>query len=197
VALTMANAPFPRRRWGLTQHSFDRLLAALAPDRAVAGNKYETLRRRLIQFFAWESIPSPEDAADESLDRVAKRLEGGEQIDNIEHYIFGVARFVLMEQKQDVRLKNIALRDAIAVEPQIEAESVHQCLEHCLAELPPESKSLLINYYSGEKGARIQQRRLLAGSLGLELNALRNRALRLRERLETCIENCMRMSGRP
>jgi len=198
----MRNAPFPRRRWGLTQQSFDSLLAALAPDRTVAGEKYETLRRRLIQFFAWEAIPSPEDAADLSLDRVAKRLAGGEEIDNIEHYVFGVARYVLIEEKQDVRLKSIAIRNAVkepaALEPEAaEPEPVQQCLEHCLAELPPESSSLLTAYYSGEKSARIQQRKVLAAGLGLEMNALRNRALRLRERLEACIENCLRVSRRP
>jgi len=197
----VANAPFPRRRWGLTQHAFDRLLAALGPDRAAAGERYEILRRRLIQFFAWEAAVSPEDAADECLDRLAKRLEGGEQIENPEHYVFGIARFVLMEHKQEIRRADIALRSAESVEmfggPEPPHEPVRRCLEKCLAELPLESKSLLTEYYSGEKKARIQQRKLLARGLGLEMNALRNRALRLRERLEACIENCLRVSDRP
>jgi hypothetical protein len=48
------------------------------------------------------------------------------------------------------------------------------------------------DYYAGEKRARIERRQRLAAQLGIEINALRNRALRLREKLETCVENCLR-----
>ena len=60
-------------------------------------------------------------------------------------------------------------------------------LESCLEALPPKSRELLRRYYSAEGRARIAARQKMADEMGMELNALRNRALRLRERLEDCI----------
>ena len=53
-------------------------------------------------------------------------------------------------------------------------------LSHCLGGLSEESRLFLERYYTGDAGRRIQNRQLLAEELGIALNALRNRALRLR-----------------
>ena len=52
------------------------------------------------------------------------------------------------------------------------------------------SRSLVLAYYEGERGAKIANRRRLAEALGLSDNALRSRVQRLRDRLQTCIERC-------
>ena len=189
----MANGPFPRRRWGLSEQAFDRMLASLGKDRETSAERYESIRRRLIQFLAWEASLSPEDAADEVLDRVARRLEAGEQIEDMERYALGVARFVRMEERQESQRQRIALSQRPSTLPDDPvADQALQCLENCLRQLPPETQTLLTDYYAGEKRARIERRVQLAARLGIEMNALRNRALRLREKLEACVENCLR-----
>ena len=49
-------------------------------------------------------------------------------------------------------------------------------IERCLAALPESSRELIERYYTGERAA-------LARELGISLNTLRNRALRIREKL--------------
>lgn len=66
-------------------------------------------------------------------------------------------------------------------------ESALACLEECMDALDREQRALLIEYYRGNGKTRIENRRRLAEQLGIELNALRNRAMRLRERVETCV----------
>src|SRR5205085_10553550 len=92
--LTTVNS---RRKWSLTQEAFDRLLSCLAAERESAGEKYLEIRRNLIRFFEWRGCPSPEDHADETVNRVAKRLSEGEEISNIAGYFIGVARLLVLE----------------------------------------------------------------------------------------------------
>ena len=68
------------------------------------------------------------------------------------------------------------------------------CLEHCLQGLPPKDRDLIGGYYQGETSVKIHNRRSLAAKLGVPLNALRIRALRIRERLEACVEGCLKAS---
>src|SRR5215470_10383215 len=51
------------------------LLVRLDSDWNRAGEKYEELRRTLIKFFEWNSCFPAEDLVDETLDRVAKKLD--------------------------------------------------------------------------------------------------------------------------
>src|SRR5437773_826195 len=81
----------------LTSAAFHRLLARLDPDPQRAGEKYEALRRRLVAFFEWRGAPWPEEHADETIDRVAKRAAEDEAVINVEAYAVGVARMVLLE----------------------------------------------------------------------------------------------------
>ena len=75
-------------------------------------------------------------------------------------------------------------------EPSGEAQI--QCLRSCLQVLPPENRDLIIEYYQGEKGAKIQNRKRLTERFGVPVNTLRMRALRLREKLQGCVEDCLR-----
>src|SRR5436305_1633088 len=93
----MPAAPAPRHKWALTQEAFDRLLAALGEDRQSAGEKYLEIRSNLLRFFEWRGCPFPEDHADETMNRVAKRLAEGEEIRNPSGYCTGVARLLLLE----------------------------------------------------------------------------------------------------
>src|SRR5262249_60814585 len=71
-----------------------------------------------------------------------------------------------------------------------EPDRLQDCFDGCLAQLPEESRTLLLQYYEGERAAKISNRRRLAAMLGLTDNALRSRVQRLRERLEQCVQGC-------
>jgi DNA-directed RNA polymerase specialized sigma24 family protein len=59
----------------LTRKSFDNLLAWLHPDREQAGEKYEHIRRTLISFFLSQGSYIPEELADETINRVAQKID--------------------------------------------------------------------------------------------------------------------------
>jgi DNA-directed RNA polymerase specialized sigma24 family protein len=66
------------------------------------------------------------------------------------------------------------------------------CLEYCLQQLSPENRQIIINYYQGEKGERIKNRKLIAERLGIPTNALRIRVHRIREKLEQSVNERLR-----
>ncbi len=165
---------------------FDRLLAALDSDRERAGQRYQELRERLIRVLLWERATDPETLADEVLTRLARRLAEGEVVQNIPAFLNGIARNVLKEEA--TRLHRLApLTDVPAPASDAEVEQLHVALERCLSSWEPDKRQFLLAYYQGDQTARIRNRARLAAELGLELNALRNRALRLRDRLENCL----------
>jgi DNA-directed RNA polymerase specialized sigma24 family protein len=169
------------RRWVLNGDALASLLAALGADPDAASHRYEALRRRLIDFFAWERSDAPEDAADETINRLAKRLSEGVALEgsSLERYCFGIARLVLLEEGRARRNQRAALDEVRRLgQPPDDSDMLRQ-LEGCLAELSAEQRDLITRYYSEDRDA-------LAGSLGISVNALRNRALRIRERLYNC-----------
>jgi DNA-directed RNA polymerase specialized sigma24 family protein len=178
----------------LTRDAFDLLLAALDSDRARAGERYENIRRKLVKFFTWERAPFPEDCADESINRVARRLAEGAPILDVERYFHGVARMVRKEvshqrARSDAALENLPSLSSAAADP--EQDAAVECLEACLQGLDGDSRHLILRYYQGDHRVRIESRKQIAAELHIPLNALRNRALRLRTRLEGCVEECL------
>lgn len=59
----------------LTQESFDKLLAWLHHDRDEAGQKYEAIRKKLISYFLVNGRIGPEDLTDETINRVAQKID--------------------------------------------------------------------------------------------------------------------------
>ncbi|MBL8175648.1 MAG: hypothetical protein JNK48_13325 [Bryobacterales bacterium] len=179
--------------WEIDRDALARLLAALDPDPARAALCYEELRQKLIRFFEWERSEMPDRDADETLNRVARRLAEGVEMRSPGAFAHGIARFILREQAAAAKRKERALAEFVAqprMEPNPQDQALHNCLEHCLASLPPEARWLLEKYYSGAAGEQIPNRRALAEELRLGANALRNRVLRLRARLESCLNDC-------
>jgi DNA-directed RNA polymerase specialized sigma24 family protein len=170
-----------------TTSSFERLLAAFDSNREQAGERYELLHRKLVMFFECRQTPSPEDGADETLCRVAARLERGEVIHNIFAYAHGVARLVALERTRSsfVPLTG-AEADRTTPEPVLEDDERARCLRLCLAELTAEHRRLVLSYYQGERGGRVRHRADLAGGTST-LNALRIRVHRIRAKLERCV----------
>src|SRR5215471_17685579 len=81
----------------LTTDSFAKLLARLDPDPDQAGAAYEELRRRLLRFFEWRSAPVPDEHTDEVLNRLARKIDEGVIVHNLNSYCHEIARLVLLE----------------------------------------------------------------------------------------------------
>jgi DNA-directed RNA polymerase specialized sigma24 family protein len=178
---------------GLTAGAFSSLLTRLAPDAERAGSAYEHLRRALVSFFAWRGAATPEECADETLDRLGKRLEGGAVVEDLPGFARGIARLVLLEHWRRPDARGVPLD--VGSPPRVTAESapddaLADCLDHCLGELPHDGRDLILGYYRAEGRNRIDARKRMAQALGVSESALRNRAQRLRDQLARCVTDC-------
>lgn len=170
-----------QRGWELGQEDLDRLLRHLGTDADTASQRYEALRRRLIDFFAWEQASAPEDLADDTLNRLARRLSEGVDVHgDVRRYALGIARLLLHEDRRTQLKRDAAVRELSRRTPGAGISNTLRLLRACLHELSGENRSLIERYY-------IEDRAALARSLGISVNALRNRALRIREHLLMCV----------
>jgi RNA polymerase sigma factor (sigma-70 family) len=186
----------PRLRWNLDRGGFDALLAALDPNRDVAAERYAALRERLSRFFSWNNAVDPDAQADEVLDRLARRVAAASSDDEAvrqpEKFAAGVARMLLREgwraQKANVQMISSFQQQSEdqnrLQEEQREMERLSALLEECLNELPPGQQELIRRYYCTESRSQIDGRKQLAEEFKISLNALRNRALRIRGDVE-------------
>lgn len=183
----------------LREQTFRRLLAWLDQGVNTNGQSYLAIRERLLGYFDRKNCLNAGELADETLNRVARRLdeEGG----NIEteipaKYCYIVARFVFMEylranEKELAALADIG-RQANAVSPEDRSrqEKMLECLDRCAAKLAVSQRELVFGYYAGEQRVKIENRRSLAQTLGITVNALSIRACRIRDKLESCVKEC-------
>ncbi|MGH9761806.1 MAG: hypothetical protein ACREAC_13340, partial [Blastocatellia bacterium] len=88
-----------KRDWVLTQPSFHRLLEWFDEGADSGGRRYLDIRARLVRYFDRKNCLIPDELADETLNRVARRLEeeGSIETDAPAHYCYIIARFVFME----------------------------------------------------------------------------------------------------
>jgi DNA-directed RNA polymerase specialized sigma24 family protein len=177
---------------------FEQLLSALHPDRDRAGAQYRDLHHHLLAFFEWRSSRRPDEQADEVMDRVIRRIAEGERIDNLQTYAIGVAKLLLREERKHVEREEVARAQLLMLvrdhEPPADhdpGEEKQARFERCLEALSAQNRAIILTYYTGEGRAKIAARRQLAADLGMDLNALRVRAHRIRARLERCVENCL------
>ena len=186
-----------RQKWTLSQEAFDKLLVALGGDGDPdsAAQKYLEIRSNLMRFFEWRGCSFPEDHADETINRIAKRVAEGEEILNYSGYAVGVARLLLLEINKGRQREQLALAEigqtSEAYEEQDDGEHRLVCLRSCLETLTTDNRALILQYYQGEKGEKIQNRKKLMDQFGIPVNTLRMRALRLREKLQSCVEECV------
>jgi hypothetical protein len=177
----------------MTQEAFDRLLAWFHSDRSLAGEKYEVIRRGLIQFFGRRGCLEPAELADETIDRVIKKLPEiydqytGEQA----KYFYGVAHRIYQEYGRKPR----TIPSATEPNDYIFQERKDQCRQRCLAKLSTEDRLLITEYYLKEKQEKIEHRRKLAIQYGLTSNALTVKAFRIRSALNRCLEECLLLSS--
>jgi len=183
----LSSTPFKKKEFA--QEAFDQMLTWLNPDREEAGKKYEDIRKRLITIFTCRGCLMPEDLTDETIDRVVMKIPGiaGSYVGDPALYFFGVAKYVFHEYIRKI---------PIPVPPPVvhftrEVEQQYSCLEECMQELTSKNRELILEYYSDE-GDKIVHRKRLAGKRGIELNALRIQACRIRAVLFQCVQECLK-----
>ena len=190
----MDRSPVSKSEWTLTEESFAKFLARLAPDRELAGEEYEKLRLMLVKLFDWRGAHYPEECADETLNRVVRKIDSGEVIRDMIPYCHAIARLVFLETLKQPDRKKVSLDELISIaaldsEPE-DDDTLRRCFKDCLRELPAASQQLILEYYREEKRDKIDNRMRIAEKLGIPLNALRSRAQRVRKRLEECVTHC-------
>jgi DNA-directed RNA polymerase specialized sigma24 family protein len=179
-----------RRGWNLSGPAFERLLGALDPDRERAALAYEQLRERVGGLLQWWGSSRAAELADETLDRVARKLEEGAVIapGSLGAYVRGVARMVLRESARHAEVP-LGDRELNAPDKEENVEAALQCLDRCLDTLGAEDRRTVLRYYEGSRHAETRQK--IADGLSISMTALRIRVHRLRERLEECVTGCL------
>ena len=175
----------------MDQETFDRLLVWLDPDRDMAGQRYVEIRSRLIKIFVRRGCNIPEDLADETMNRVAKKLHEIEPdyTGDPALYFYGVGSKIFLEH---VRKKPDPLPMPEPDPPEV-LETSYQCLEKCLDSLPTSNREFIIQYYTEQGRAKINRRKTLASTFSTTMNALRMRAYRIKMSLQDCVLECMRL----
>ena len=173
---------------------FESLLQRLRSDGA-EGVVYEALRRRLIQFHRLHVPAEADDLADITLDRLARKIHEGTEVASVPLYALGIARMVVHEARARAARQRIAEADP-TLQPDEDVaheasanEAVMKALAACLDAAGAAARTLILDYYGADGAERIRARQHLAAAHGVSLNALRNRALRLREALENCVRS--------
>lgn len=169
---------------------FEMFLKWLDPVLEKAGEEYERIRFRLITFFSHRNCLFPEDLSDETINRVILKVSE-EPIENKLAFCFGVAKNVYLEslRKEKTHL-NVDDIDPVAPPP-AEAEFSDDCLNKCLADLPPENRALILDYFSEDKQAKIESHKKLSESLKTTQTALRMKVVRIKQKLKVCLRECM------
>jgi len=188
----------------LTQTTLDCLLQWLDNDRAAAGQKYEHVRRSLIKVFASRGCDDAEGLADETLTRVAQKVQviAPTYKGNPNLFFYGVAKNVFREylrnrsrQVAGEEIENHQRKRAILLFQTHQEESANQmrlkCLAECLQNLAIDHRQMLTRYYKEDSSAKIEGRKALAEQYHMSVNALRLKVHRLRESVRQCVLTCL------
>jgi len=180
----------------ITKELFDALLEWLDPDRDTAGQRYETIRGGLVRMFVSKGISDAGNSADETMDRVMKRLPEirDTYVGDPAKYFHGVARNLILEAKRRKEVVTEVLPECVMKDPEISDTS--ECLSRCLKLLPRDKQELILDYHLYHGHAKIEHHRQMAVELAISEGALRTRAHHLRANLEKCVLQCIDRHGK-
>jgi len=190
-----------KKNRNLEADAFKRLLAWLDCGVNSEGKQYVEMRQRLVTYFDRKNCLSPDDLADETLNRVARRLqeEGFISAEKPARYCYIVARFVFMESLREGERERSLQSELVrqwhptsGAEADDTREKMLACMQECIQKLGAAKRELILGYYTGKERQKIENRKRLASSLGLTTNALSIRACRIRDELEACVREYMR-----
>jgi len=182
--------PDTKTKKELTREKFASFLEWLSPDRDRAGEEYERLRFRLCTFFSQRQCSFADELADETINRVILKISE-ERIESKIAYCYGVAKNIYRESLRKQRT-HLDIDDVViaAKEPQ-EPSFSSECLDQCLEKLSPDSRTLLLDYFSEANSAKIELHRRISESLKMTRTALRMRVMRSKQKLKICVQECM------
>lgn len=194
--MSLAKVP-PKHKWVLTQAAFDGFLAMLDRDRDKAAEMYECIRLKLLKYFQWCGSDVPDIDADETINRVIRRIYEGENVYNVTGYIYGVAKLIRAESlKRRDRIRALGEHSSIelsSVDVEIETANHHECMERCLARLSDEERQVIIEYYRYKKAEKIECRKQLAARL-LAREFFVSASICLASNGDACLNNSERIS---
>lgn len=182
--------PNAKAKKEITHEKFARFLAWLSPDIDRAAEEYERLRYRLGVFFSQRRCAFADEMVDETINRVILK-SSEEEIASKTAYFYGVAKNVYREWLRQER-PHQDIEDVQLAAPAPEERTFSQeCLDKCLQELSPDSRTLLLDYFSEEKTAKVELHRRISERLKTTQTALRMRVMRLKQKLKLCVQECM------
>lgn len=192
-----------KKDWSLNPEAFRKFLEWLDEGTDSGGQRYLEMRDRLVAYFDRKNCLAPDELADETLNRVARRLEeeGAIESETPAKFCYITAKFVFLESLRAAKKEGVPLEDVLATRESGEfSEKVREekefrekqldCLEECTGKLDTVARGMIVRYYYGKERAKIENRRALAADLGISMNALTIRACRIRDKLETCVGKC-------
>jgi hypothetical protein len=169
-----------------SQEAWDRFLTLLNPDRDLAAVEYERLRQASLTFFRSRGCWDPELCADETVDRTVRRID---EVQCLIPFMRGVARRVASEVLKSRQIQlgpkelNRLVPTGVTSAEKVARERHLECLDHCLQLLAPTDREFILAYHYTEKAEKIENKKLMAESLGISRAGLRVRAYRLRREL--------------
>jgi DNA-directed RNA polymerase specialized sigma24 family protein len=176
----------------LTSDSFAKLLGALSADVAEAGRLYTKLQASLVNYFELKGLSEPEQAADETIDRIPERINQKTGKEEVRFIAFSVAKFVFLEKIRKEK-KRVNAADGFYAKTDAEQSSGEkdefEPLRECFKSLYEHERDLLLNYFADLPAEELSEhRQKFADREEIDLNAVRNRVSRLRKRLEDCLK---------
>lgn len=180
------------------KNCFHLLLKLLDSDDEKAAEKYLLLQRKIIKIVIWKKYTQTEaeEIADIVIDRIAQKIEKGEEIEDVNKFANVVLNYVLLEHNR--KRKEDAVGDDLPespVLPDFKEKSLREhCLEKCLEDIITDEKDryLIVRYYDvDDNESNKDNRKILAEELELTGNNLKVKASRIRSRLEKCINECV------
>lgn len=152
------------------------------------------LHQKLEGYCRFNGIADPGAAADESLDRAARRIAEGTEIPDINKFCLGIARFIVMEEWRRKNRESEAFAKFSETQSVSEAELEYlKLMKECFSQLPEYDREFLNSYCTGPTGRlRAEYRRKLADRLQMSMTAMRIRVMRLRQGLEGCVKKARR-----
>jgi DNA-directed RNA polymerase specialized sigma24 family protein len=174
-----------------TRGGEQQLLKFLGTTEAGFQEKYKEIHRKLIHFFVYRGCSDFEELADRTIfevvkdcGRVADSYVGDPML-----WIYGVARNILRGSVEKLPIGGPMPEP----EPPEVKEARDECLRLCMDRtLRRDERALIVQYYQGERGEKIENRKRLAQLLNTTDNGLRLRAHHIRNRLRNCVGVCLK-----
>jgi hypothetical protein len=190
----MTDAPLnnSKKRKSVDSEAFAFFLKSLSADIEEAGRLYTRLHQKLVGFFSMKGLSDPVNAADETLDRAALKIQAGTSVPSVDKYCLGIARFITKErlrQKQRETSSFLKFVEDLPDPANESVERIYRILKPCFEQLAVTDQQLLLDYCHVLRGReRADHRRRLASEMNTTQLALRMRVTRLRNSLSDCVK---------